>query len=91
MEVCLLCKRVLSDVVNACSKIVGAKQVGMQELYERRALKKARQILNDESYVLAQCYELLPSGRRFRNFKAKARAQRSFIQCPIKLLYLCST
>ena len=34
-------------------KVVGAKQVGMQELYERRALKKARHILNDESYVLA--------------------------------------
>ena len=60
----------------------------MPELYERRALKKARQILNDECHVLAQCYELLPSGRHFRNFKVKARAQRSFIPCSIKLLNL---
>ena len=87
-SLCVRSKRVLSDVVNVCSKVVGAKQVGMQELYERRALKKARQISNDESHVLAQCYILLPSGRRFRNFKVKTRAQKPFIPCSIKLLNL---
>ena len=87
-SLCVRSKCVLSDVVNVCSKVVGVKQVGMQELYERRALKKARQILNDESHVLAQCYILLPSGRRFRNFKVKIRAQKSFIPCSIKLLNL---
>ena len=64
--------------------IVGVKQVGMQELYARRALKKARQILHDESHVLVQCNELLPSGRRFRNSMVKARAQRSFINSYIQ-------
>ena len=62
-SLCVRSKRVLSDVVNMCRKFVGVKQVGMQELYERRAPKKARQILNDESHVFSQCYELLPSGR----------------------------
>ena len=80
-SLCVRSKRVLNDVVNIYSKVVGVKQVGMYELYERRALEKARQILNDERHVLAQCYELLPPGRRFRNFKGKARAQRSFIPC----------
>ena len=79
---------VVGDVANVCSKVVDVKQVGMQELYERRAVKKAREILNDESHVLAQCYELLPSGRRFRNFKVRARAQRSFFPCSIKILHL---
>ena len=87
-SLCVRSKRVLRDVVNICSKVVGAKQVGMQELYERRALKKARQILNDESHVLAQCYILLPSGRRFRNFKVKTRTQKPFIPGSIKLLNL---
>ena len=87
-SLCVRSKRVLSAVVNICSKVVGVKQVRMQELYKRRALKKARQILNDESHVLAQCYELLPSGLCFRNSKVKARAQRSFIPCSIKLLNL---
>ena len=54
----------------------------------RRALKKARQMSNDESHVLAQCYELPPYGRRFRNFGVKARTKRSFISCSIKLLDL---
>ena len=73
-RLCVRSKRVLSDVVNKCSKVVSMKQVGIQELYERRALKKARQISSDKSHVLAQCDELLPSGRRFRNFKVKTRA-----------------
>ena len=72
-SLCVRSKCVLSDVV-VVTIVMGVKQVGMQELYERQALKKARQISNDESHVLAQCYELLPSGRRFRNFKVKARA-----------------
>ena len=81
-NLCDRSKRVLSDLMDVCNKGVGAKQVGMQELYERRDLKKARQILNDESHVLARCYEFLPSGRRFRNFKVKARAQRSSFPKP---------
>ena len=48
-SLCVRSKRVVSDTVNVCSKLVGVKQVGMQELYERRAPKNARQILNDES------------------------------------------
>ena len=44
-SLCVQSKRVLSDVLNVCSKVVGAKQVGMQELYK----KKVKQILNNES------------------------------------------
>ena len=87
-SLCVRSKHVPSDVMNVCSEVMGAKQVGMQELYERLALKKARQILNYESHVLAQCFILLPSGRRFRNFKVKTRAQKSFIPRSIKLLNL---
>ena len=39
-SLCVHTKRVLSDVVNICSKVVGVKQVRMQELCKRRALKK---------------------------------------------------
>ena len=34
-SLCVRSKRVLSNVVNVCSKVVGAKRVGMQELCER--------------------------------------------------------
>ena len=79
-------KRVLNDVVNVCSKVIGRKQVGMQELYERRVERKAREIANDDSHVLAKHYELLPSGRRFRTLRVKSRAQKTFIPRSIHLL-----
>ena len=79
-------KRVLNDVVNVCSKVIGRKQVGMQELYERRVERKAREIANDDSHVLTKHYELLPSGRRFRTLRVKSRAQKTFIPRSIPLL-----
>ena len=54
----------LNDVVTLCSKVVGKKQACMQDLYERRLKRKARQIAGDQSHVLAKFFELLPSGRR---------------------------
>ena len=66
-------KKVLNDVVNVCSKVVRKKQACMQDLYERRLKRKARQITVDQSHVLAKFFELLPSGRRYRTVKGKER------------------
>ncbi len=79
-------KRVLNDVVNVCSKVVGEKEPGLNELYERRVMQKAKEIVTDSSHVLNKHYELLPSGRRYRTFKLNARAQKSFIPRSVKLL-----
>ena len=59
-------KNVLNKVVNVCGKVVGERQEQLSRLYERRAVRKARVIADDNSHVLAKNYELLPSGRRFR-------------------------
>ena len=81
------CKNVLSRVVNVCSKIVGERQMGMNDLYERRVRKKASEIANDDSHVFAQHYERLPSGRRLRTLKARTcRLKNSFIPMSIVLL-----
>ena len=79
-------KRVLNDVVNVCSKVIGMRQFGMQELYDRRVKRKASKIASDNCHVLAKHYELLPSGRRFRTMRVKTRAQNSFIPRSIQLL-----
>ena len=55
----VLGKKVLNDVVNVCSKVVGKTQACMQDLHERRLKRKARQIAGDQSHVLAKCFELL--------------------------------
>ena len=57
---------VLNKVVNECGKVVGERQEHLSQLYERRVVQKTRVIVGDNSHVLAKCYELLPSGRRFR-------------------------
>ena len=79
-------KNVLDGVVRVCSKVVRMRQVSLEELYEIRVRKKEKQIACDSSHVLAKHYECLPSGRRYRTFKVKTRAAKSFIPKSILLL-----
>ena len=59
-------QKFLNKVVNVCGKVVGESQEQLSQLYERRVVRKAGVIVDDNSHVLAKHYELLPSGRRFR-------------------------
>ena len=58
-------RNVLNKVVNVCGKVVGERQEHLGQLYERRVVRKAMVIADDNSDVCAKYYELLPSGRRF--------------------------
>ena len=49
-----------------CGKVVGERQEHLSQLYERRVVRKARVIEDDNSHVLAKYYEFLLFGRRFR-------------------------
>ena len=42
-----------------CGKVVGERQEQLSQLYERRVVRKARMIVDDNSHVLAKHYELL--------------------------------
>ena len=55
-----------NKVVNVCGKVVGERQEQLSQLYERRLVRKARVIVDENSHVLAKHYNLLPSGRRLR-------------------------
>ena len=80
-------KNVLNRIVNVCSKVVGVKQEGLNELYERRVMRKAQVILSDKSHCLSKYYELLPSGKRYRSQRFKnVRSKNSFIHKSIFLL-----
>ena len=59
-------KNDLNKVVNVCGKVMGERQEHLSQLYERRVVRKARVIVNDNSHVLAKYYELRPCGRPFR-------------------------
>ena len=58
-------KNVANKVVNVCGKTVGERREHLSQLYDRRVVRKARMIVDDNSHVLAKYYELLLSGRRF--------------------------
>ena len=59
-------KNVLNKVETVCGKVVDERQEYLSQLYERRVVRKARVIVDDNSHVLAKRYEILPFGRRFR-------------------------
>ena len=56
----------LSGIVNVCSRIVGKKQVTLEQLFQKRALSKAVSIHSDHTHPLSHLFKLLPSNRRFR-------------------------
>ena len=77
----------LNGVVRMCSKIVGARQQSLEELFSKRSMKRAVGILNDHQHVLAPFFETLPSGRRLRNYKCRTkRFSNTFIPQAILLL-----
>ena len=77
----------LNGIVRVCGKIVGASQQSLEELFSKRAMKRAVGILNDHQHVLAPFFEQLPSGRRLRNFKCRTkRFSNTFIPQSILLL-----
>ena len=67
-------RNVLKKVVNVCGKVVGERQEHLRQLYERRVVRKARVISDDNSHALAKHYELLLSGRRFRVPKSNLKS-----------------
>ena len=80
-------KNVLERVVNVSGKVTGEKQQSLSELYERRMVKKAGMIARDSVHILAQYYNLLPSGRRYRVHKTgTVRTRNSFVHRSITLL-----
>ena len=77
----------LNGVVNECSNIVGSRQISLADLYSSRVKSRALKIKSDPSHVLADCYEILPSGRRLRATECRTtRFQKTFIPASITFL-----
>jgi len=80
-------RNILMRIVNICGKVVGDKQINMNVLYDSQVVRKVRMIERDPNHVLAQFYQLLPSGRRYRMPKlSTVRARRSFVPQSIKIV-----
>ena len=77
----------LKKVVNTCSKIAGMNQQSLELLFHNKVLKKAKGIITDPTHVLHSCFDLLPSGRRYRSLVGKKiRTRNSLVFKSIDLL-----
>ena len=56
----------LQKLVNICSRITGQQQPSLANVYDRQVLKKAKQILKDDTHFLFSEYDLLPLKKHFR-------------------------
>ena len=54
-------KNALNKVANVCDKFLDERHEYLSQLYEHRVEWKARVTVDDNSHVLAKCYEILPS------------------------------
>ena len=70
-------KNKLTQVVNQASKIIGNKQLQLQDIYNRTITKKAIQIYNDPTHPLCSSFELLPSARRLKIPLAKKKGYKT--------------
>ena len=70
----------MKKVVRVCGKIAGIEQKSLDVIYKSRVLKKGSAIIKDPIHVLHKCFELLPSGRRYRSLQGKKiRTRNTFI------------
>ena len=77
----------LDQIVRVGSKLCGAQCTPLSSLYETRCARKAIRILNDNSHILNDLFNMLPSGRRFSVPRSRTNRYRlSFIPRAIDIL-----
>uniref|UniRef100_A0A671XUC4 Reverse transcriptase domain-containing protein n=1 Tax=Sparus aurata TaxID=8175 RepID=A0A671XUC4_SPAAU len=67
-------RKALQRVINTATKITGCSLPSLDELYCARCLKKTQNIIRDLSHPGHKLFELLPSGRRYRQYSFYSRA-----------------
>ena len=83
-------KVMLSRIINNASKIVGIQQAPLTELHRVSVQRKASKIVKDPSHPLFPSFNLMPSGRRFREPKwKKVLFKRSFVPSAVSILNSC--
>ena len=80
-------KRALQRVINTAQKITGCSLPSLESIARSRYLSRANNILKDSSHPGHHLFTLLPSGRRYRSFRARTtRLKNSFFPTAIRTL-----
>ena len=70
-------RKALQRVVKTAQRIIGTPLPAIESIHSRRCLRKARSIIKDTSHPNHGLFTLLPSGRRYRNLRARTRRFRN--------------
>ena len=80
-------KKKLNRIVNLASKIIGIQQQPLSHIYHDFVSRKVKKIVSDESHPLHNSFELMRSGRRFREPKWKRIVYKnSFVPSAVTIL-----
>ena len=81
-------KNRLNKIVNIATKLINLKQKSLNDLYQQAiSKKKTRSIINDPTHPLHSCYEIMPSGKRYRTPAFKRQLyNKSFIPSAVRFL-----
>ena len=81
-------KKRLNKIGNVATKLINLKQKSLNDLYQQAiSQKKSRSILNDPNHPLHSCYEIMPSGKRYRTPAFKRQLyNKSFIPSAVRFL-----
>ena len=77
----------LQKVVHLSEKVVGVKLRSLASIFDSRAVSRCGRIIHDDGHFLAQYFQPLPSGRRFKAPRVKtSRYGSTFIPTAIRLM-----
>ena len=81
-------KNRLNKIVNIATKLIYLKQKSLNDLYQQAiSKKKSRSFINDPTHPLHSCYEIMPSGKRYRTPAFKRQLyNKSFIPSAVRFL-----
>ncbi len=73
-------RKSLKQVTKTAENIIGLPLPSLDDIFQTRCLRRANSTLQDTTHPSHHLFTLLPSGRRFRAFRARtSRLQNSFI------------
>ena len=80
-------KNMLNKIVNIATKLINLKQKSLNDLYQQASSKKSRSIINNPTHPLHSCFEIMPSGKRYRTPAFKRQLyNKSFIPSAVRFL-----
>ncbi|KAI4882866.1 hypothetical protein NFI96_000892 [Prochilodus magdalenae] len=89
---CAADRKALQRVVKMAQRITGTQLPTIQDIYRKRCLGRARNIIKDVSHPNHGLFTLLPSGRRYRSLRSRtSRLKNSFFHEAVCLMNAART